>query len=247
MQNTHQAVQPLLVELLTEELPPKALQKLGQAFADGIHQTLQQHDLLAEACTITDYATPRRLAVRLSAVLQQAPDHEYTEKLMPAKIGLSEQGDITPALAKRLASKGLEHITAADLITESDGKQDYLFAKGVATGAALQDGLQAALDYTLTHLPIPKVMRYQLADGSSVRFVRPAHGLIALWGDTVIGVEALGLSAGNHTAGHRFMGPSTLDIPHADNYETLLENPGKVIASFEHRRNLISQQLHDQA
>lgn len=247
MQNTHQAVQPLLVELLTEELPPKALQKLGEAFAEGIHKTLQQHDLLAEACTVTDYATPRRLAVRLSAVLHQAPDREYTEKLMPAKIGLSDQGDITPALAKRLASKGLEHIAAADLITESDGKQDYLFAKGVATGAVLQDGLQAALDHTLTHLPIPKVMRYQLADGSSVRFVRPAHGLIALWGNTVVDVKALGLSAGNHTRGHRFMGPSALDIPHADNYETVLENPGMVIASFERRRKLISQQLNEQA
>src|SRR5690554_1478752 len=164
MQNTHQAVQPLLVELLTEELPPKALQKLGEAFAEGIHKTLQQHDLLADTCTVTDYATPRRLAVRLSAVLSQAPDRDYTEKLMPAKIGLSEQGEITPALAKRLTSKGLAHISAADLITESDGKQDYLFAKGTATGAQLQDGLQAALDYALTHLPIPKVMRYQLPD-----------------------------------------------------------------------------------
>src|SRR5699024_924395 len=128
-----------------------------------------------------------------------APDHEYTEKLMPAKIGLSPDGEITPALAKRLASKGLDHIAVADLITESDGKQDYLFAKGTATGTSLKDGLQAALDYAITHLPIPKVMRYQLANGSSVRFVRPAHRLVALWGKDIVDVHALGLNAGRQT------------------------------------------------
>lgn len=241
------AYRPLLVELLTEELPPKALQKLGQSFAQGIEQALRQHDLLAESCTVTDFATPRRLAVRLSAVLQQAPDRDYTEKLMPAKIGLSEQGEITPALAKRLASRGLDHITAADLIIESDGKQDYLFARGTATGATLTDGLQDALDSTLANLPIPKVMRYQLPDGNSVRFVRPAHGLIALWGDQIINVTALGLTAGRTTSGHRFMGPQELGIPDADQYENRLLDPGKVIASFTERRTLISNQLQEQA
>src|SRR5690625_6131941 len=103
MQDTTPASHPLLIELLTEELPPKALHTLGQAFAQGIHEVLMQHNLLTESCTVTDYATPRRLAVRLSAVLKQAPDRDYTERLMPAKIGLSDQGDITPALAKRLA------------------------------------------------------------------------------------------------------------------------------------------------
>lgn len=247
MQDTTLVYRPLLVELLTEELPPKALQKLGQSFARGIEQTLRQQDLLAESCTVTDYATPRRLAVRLSAVLQQAPDRDYTEKLMPAKIGLSDQGQITPALAKRLASRGLDHITASDLMIESDGKQDYLFAKGTATGALLLNGLQDALDTTLANLPIPKVMRYQLPDGNSVRFVRPAHGLIALWGDQIIGVTALGLSAGRTTAGHRFMGAEHISIPDADQYETLLLNPGKVIVSFTKRRELISRQLQENA
>lgn len=247
MQDTTLAYRPLLVELLTEELPPKALQKLGLAFAQGIQHALKEHDLLAESCTVTDYATPRRLAVRLSAVLQQAPDRDYTEKLMPAKIGLSDQGEITPALAKRLAGRGLDHITAADLIVESDGKQDYLFARGTATGALLTDGLQDALDATLTNLPIPKVMRYQLPDGNSVRFVRPAHGLLALWGDQVIKVTALGLSADRITAGHRFMGSEHISIADADQYEAQLLNPGKVIASFTERRQLISDQLQEKA
>src|SRR5690606_31803934 len=109
---------PLLIELFTEELPPKALQKLGHAFAEGVRKVLAQHQLLSQECVVTDFATPRRLAVNLSAVLEQAPEQSYTEKLMPAKIGLAENGDISPALAKKLAAKGLGHLAPADLITE---------------------------------------------------------------------------------------------------------------------------------
>lgn len=247
MSSTEPALQPLLVELFTEELPPKALHRLGQAFADGIHQTLKKHDLLTDGCTVTDYATPRRLAVLLEGVRAQAPDREFTERLMPAKIGLAEDGTITAALAKRLASKGMDDITADQLITKSDGKQDFLYVQGVATGTTLQDGLQDALDTTLAHLPIPKVMRYQLDDGRSVRFVRPAHGLVALWGDQIIDVTALGLKAGRRTWGHRFMGPGEIAIEHASQYETQLEKPGCVIASFTRRRELISTELQQQA
>src|SRR5690606_38195945 len=124
---------------------------------------LDQQHLLADGCTVTDFSTPRRLAVRLSAVLGQAPEQRYTEKLMPAKIGLTETNEITPALAKKLSSKNLAHLTATDLVRESDGKQDYLYAQGVSSGALLNSALQEALDYAIAHLPIPKVMRYQLA------------------------------------------------------------------------------------
>ncbi len=240
--------QPLLVELLTEELPPKALHKLGRAFAEGIQAALEKKHLLGAQCLVVDFATPRRLAVRLSAVLAQAPEQAYTEKLMPAKVGLTESGEATPALTKKLASKGLEHLTPADLTRESDGKQDYLYASGVATGALLKDALQEALDYTLAHLPIPKVMRYQLADGAtSVKFVRPAHQLIALWGSTVIPVQALGLSAGQTTQGHRFMANEPIVIDEATHYEDQLLTQGKVIASFEARRDTIDEQLQTHA
>ncbi|MCC2597407.1 glycine--tRNA ligase subunit beta [Pusillimonas sp. MFBS29] len=250
MTNASSAVQnrPLLIELLTEELPPKALQKLGLAFAEGLHKILDQHHLLPDGCTVTDFSTPRRLAVRLSAVLGQAPDQNFTEKLMPAKIGLTEAGEITPALAKKLASKNLEHLTAADLIRESDGKQDYLYAQGVSCGALLDPILQEALDYAITHLPIPKVMRYQLADGvSSVKFVRPAHRLVALWGDQVINVQALGLTAGRTTLGHRFMSHGEIELNDPNSYEQRLSDDGKVIASFTERRALIDQQLQAHA
>src|SRR5690606_1137258 len=109
---------PLLVELLTEELPPKALQKLGQAFAEGVRATLAKHCLLTDASGVTAFATPRRLAVRLSQVLDQAPDEDYAEKLMPVKVGLDADGKPTPALTKKLAAKGLENIDPATLSRE---------------------------------------------------------------------------------------------------------------------------------
>jgi len=241
-------IRPLLVELLTEELPPKALQKLGQAFAEGVRATLHKHGLLAGGCQATAYATPRRLAVRLSQVLDQAPDQDYAEKLMPVKVGLDADGSPTPALLKKLAAKGLEGIDPASLARESDGKQDYLVARGTAPGAKLADGLQDGLQAAIDGLPIPKVMRYQLADGvTTVKFVRPAHGLIALHGAEVVPVSALGLSAGRRTLGHRFMADAPVDVADADTYETALAEQGRVVASFEARRTQIDSQLQAHA
>lgn len=239
---------PLLIELLTEELPPKVLQKLGQAFARSIRNTLEKKRLISAECVAADYATPRRLAVLLDAVLEQAPEEQYSEKLMPAKVGLTDSGEATPALVKKLASKGLQHLTPADLVRESDGKQDYLYANGVAPGAKLVDALQEALESAIDSLPIPKVMRYQLADGvSTVKFVRPAHGLLALWGNDVVPVHALGLQAGRSTSGHRFMGEPTIELSDASDYESTLLEKGMVIASFEKRRKDIQAQLQEHA
>ncbi|OZI64404.1 glycine--tRNA ligase subunit beta [Bordetella genomosp. 11] len=237
-------VRPLLVELLTEELPPKALRKLGDAFAEGIRQGLAQRGLLAADCRMQPYATPRRLAVHLSAVLAQAPDQEYAEKLMPVKVGLDAEGRPTPALLKKLAAKGLDAVDAATLARESDGKQDYLVARGTAPGARLADGLQHALDAAIAGLPIPKVMGYQLADGvTTVKFVRPAHGLVALFGPDVVDIAALGLSAGRDTLGHRFMSEGPIALRDADAYAGQLAETGRVIAGFDARRDEISRQL----
>ncbi|SIT24019.1 glycine--tRNA ligase subunit beta [Achromobacter sp. MFA1 R4] len=241
-------IRPLLVELLTEELPPKALQKLGQAFAEGVRATLDRHGLLADGCAVTAYSTPRRLAVHLSAVLAQAPDQAYAEKLMPVKIGLTEDGKATPALQKKLAAKGLENIDVSTLDRESDGKQDYLVARGTAAGAQLAAGLQEGIDAAIDGLPIPKVMRYQLADGvTTVKFVRPAHGLIALFGADVVPVSALGLTAGRDTLGHRFMSQGAVSIADADAYAATLAEKGRVVASFETRRDEIQRQLQQEA
>lgn len=237
-------IRPLLVELLTEELPPKALRKLGDAFAQGIRQGLESRGLLAAGCVAQPYATPRRLAVHLSAVLAQAPDQAYAEKLMPVKVGLDAEGRPTPALLKKLAAKGLDAVDAAALARESDGKQDYLVARGTAPGARLAEGLQQALDAAIAGLPIPKVMSYQLADGvTTVKFVRPAHGLVALFGADVVDIAALGLAAGRATLGHRFMSTGPITLRDADSYAGQLAENGRVIAAFDARRAEIARQL----
>ncbi|VFR28498.1 Glycyl-tRNA synthetase beta chain [plant metagenome] len=243
-----QDIRPLLIELFTEELPPKALRKLGQAFADGLRASLAANGLLAENCDVTPYATPRRLAALFSQVRAQAPEQTYAEKLMPAQIGLAADGTATPALVKKLAAKGLADIDLATLARESDGKQDYLVARGTAPGIALAEGLQQALDASLAALPIPKVMRYQLDDGhTTVRFVRPAHGLVALHDTDIVPVTALGLTAGRTLRGHRFLSKHAFDLAAAGDYAQLLAEEGHVIAAFDTRRATIEAQLQTQA
>ena len=239
---------PLLVELFTEELPPKALPKLGLAFAEGLCAALSQHGLVASDNKIVPFATPRRLAVRLTRILDEAPEQTFSEKLMPVKVGLDASGAATPALLKKLAAKGWEHMEVSQLERESDGKQDYLVASGTAPGAKLSEVLQAAIETTLAGLPIPKVMKYQLADGqTSVKFVRPAHVLVTLFGDEVIPARILGLTADRITHGHRFLHPGTLTITNADSYESQLAQTGHVVASFDERRSQIQALLDAQA
>lgn len=239
---------PLLIELFTEELPPKALPKLGQAFAQGIHDALQAHGLLASQNQVEAFATPRRLAVRLSQVLSIAPEQSFTEKLMPVKVGLDANGAPTPALLKKLAAKGWENLDISSLGRESDGKQEYLIASGRAPGANLRTVLQGAIESAINALPIPKVMRYQLDDGvTTVKFVRPAHALIALHGDEIIPAEILGLKSGNITHGHRFLHPGPITIVSADTYENQLAAEGRVVASFTKRRTRISDLLSTEA
>jgi len=226
----------LLVELNTEELPPKALKALAEAFAAGIEKGLRGRGLLAEQSQTTAFGTPRRLAVHITQVAARSADAPFRQKLVPVAIGLDAQGNATPALLKKLASLGA-HVDHRRLLREHDGKQDVLLYAGVKPGIALAEGLQQALDEAIEKLPIPKVMNYQLADGSTtVKFVRPAHRLVALHGADVVPVQALGLAAGRETFGHRFHSEWPIAIRSADGYAEQLEHEGKVIASFELRR-----------
>lgn len=239
---------PLLVELFTEELPPKALSKLGHTFSSGLNDALAQLGLIATDNAIVSFATPRRLAVRLSKVLAIAPDQTYSEKLMPVKVGLDANGAATPALLKKLAAKGWENIDIASLERESDGKQDYLVARGTAAGVTLKNVLQAAIETAMAGMPIPKMMRYQLSDGvTSVKFVRPAHAIVTLYGDEIVPVEILGLQSGRTTFGHRFLHPHAITIDSAESYEHQLADVGHVVASYETRRTQITKLLADQA
>lgn len=234
--------QALIVELITEELPPKALQKLGDAFAQSITKVLYEHKLI-DNDKFTAYATPRRLAVYLESVLEQAPEQKFTEKLMPKKIGLDENNNFSAALTKKLAAKNLSHLQLNDLIIRNDGKQDMLFAEGISSGATLTEALQQAIDFAISHLPIPKVMQYQLSNGDSVKFVRPAHKLLALWGEQIVGIKALGLNADRYSTGHRFMAPNSIEIRQAQTWLKQITDTGKVIPLFSERRAIISEQL----
>ena len=239
----------LLVELFVEELPPKALQKLGDAFASVLHEQLAAQGLTTAASAVTAYASPRRLAAHISAVLAQAPDKAVSQKLMPVAVGLEADGQPKPALLKKLAALGADASVVPSLQRVHDGKADVLYFASTAQGASLAAGLQKALDEAIAKLPIPKVMTYQLPDGwSSVHFVRPAHGLVALHGADVVPVSALGLQAGNSTQGHRFEATVNPVVLHnADSYAQQLRDQGAVIASFAERRADIVQQLKQAA
>jgi len=236
----------LLVELFVEELPPKALKKLGEAFASVLSESLKTQGLVTEASTVTNFASPRRLAAHITDVVNKANDKQVAQKLMPASVGLDANGNATPALLKRLQGLGADESAVKKLRQESDGKAEVLFYDVMQTGATLQEGLQKALDESLAKLPIPKVMTYQLADGwTNVNFVRPAHSLIALFGSDVVPITALGLTAGNTTQGHRFESKNlNIAIKHADTYTDQLKLEGAVIASFAERRAEIEAQLN---
>jgi glycyl-tRNA synthetase beta chain len=236
----------LLVELFVEELPPKALKRLGEAFGEGLLHDLRAQGLADAASVLTVFASPRRLAAHVTAVLGAAPDKPVSHKLMPLAVGLGADGAATPALLKKLSALGQDASAVPRLRRQLDGKSETLFLDGVAPGAALAAGLQRALHAALAALPIPKVMQYQLADGwASVSFVRPAHGLVALHGADVVPLAALGLQAGRRTQGHRFEAAlPVVELAHADDYEARLERDGAVIARFAMRRAEIVRQLH---
>ena len=237
--------QNLLVELFVEELPPKALKKLGESFAGVLAAGLKAQGLATDASIVTPFASPRRLAAHITAVNKQAADKSVSQKLMPVSVGLNAAGEATPALLKKLASVGADASAVPQLKRQMDGKAEALFFDSVVKGATLAEGLQKALDEALAKLPIPKVMQYQLADGwTSVNFVRPAHGLVALHGNEIVPVSVLGLKAGRATHGHRFEASvDPIALRSADDYAEPLSEQGAVIASFDRRRAEIESQL----
>jgi glycyl-tRNA synthetase beta chain len=239
--------QTLLVELLTEELPPKALAKLGDAFAAGIFNGLKSRDFLTDDSVATPYATPRRLAVSITNVRASSPDKSIREKVLPVSVALDAEGNPSAPLTKKLAALAqtakVSDIKLADLERAADGKAESFFYTYTAPGSTLRYGLQAALEDAITKLPIPKVMSYQRPDGSTVQFVRPVHKLIALHDGDVIPVSVLGLTSGRTTLGHRFLSAGELTVEHANAYAATLLSEGKVIASVTARKEKIRAAL----
>lgn len=245
MTQPHQAT--LLVELLTEELPPKALARLGDAFAEGIAQRLAARDLIEGELSFERYATPRRLAVTIKNVRAVAPEKHVREKVLPVSVALDKDGQPTAPLAKKLAALGFPDFSVNDLERAQDGKAEAFFLRYAAPGATLVEGLQSALNETLAKLPIPKVMTYQRPDGTNVQFVRPVHRLTTLHGDQVVPVTALGIDADDTTLGHRFLSEGLVQIQHADSYADTLLHKGRVVANFADRKETIRTHLLAQA
>ncbi len=237
----------LLIELLTEELPPKALARLGEAFARGLFDGLSAQGLLEEGAAVEGFATPRRLAASITGVRRTAPDRELREKVLPVTIAFDAEGKPAAPLVKKLAALaktvGVDAIAPESLERAPDGKAEALFYRYTARGAVLADGLQTALSQTIANLPIPKVMTYQRPNGENVQFVRPAHKLIALLDSEIIPVSALGLQSGNVTLGHRFLSAGEIVIQDATSYASTLESQGKVIAGYGKRKEAIRAEL----
>ena len=236
----------LLVELLVEELPPKSLMKLGDSFAEALADSLSAQGLTTSDAVVTAYASPRRLAAHITNVASQSPFNETIVKLMPKKVGFNESGERTDALNKRLSKEGHLRDDHTMQLEEIDDKGvSYVALRKTEQPLPLAEALQQALGTALFKLPIAKMMTYQLSDGwSSVNFVRPAHGLVALYGAEIVPVSILGLYAGRETQGHRFeANTAKVKLKNADSYAQQLESEGAVIASFTVRRDEIVKQI----
>ena len=237
----------LLIEVFTEELPPKSLRRLGDAFSEGIFAALKLAGLASDSSKVTGFATPRRLAVQVTHVLDQAPDFPVREKLLPTSIAFDAEGKATPPLLKKLSALGYADADLATLEKAGEGKNEALYLNVIAKGAALEQTAQTALEQTLSKLPIAKMMHYQVLqkDGqlADVQFARPAHRIIALHGSNTLQISALGIDAANQTEGHRFLAPGLVAISNADQYEVDLQSKAKIIPSFNQRRAQIESAL----
>lgn len=234
----------LLVELLTEELPPKSLKLLGDTLGHEITAGLARQKLLAhDSVSARCFATPRRLGIALPRVLD-AGSAQRKEIAGPSlKIGLDANGKATPALVGFARKIGV----AVDSLEQRDTPKGAVFVACVTTpGVMLESALAGIVTDALRKLPISKLMRW--GDGDA-EFVRPVHGLVMMHGSRVISGRVLGLESGNRTRGHRFMGKRGADIQiaSADSYERQLRDEGMVIADFTARRAAIDDLLQAEA
>ncbi|QKJ66633.1 glycine--tRNA ligase subunit beta [Deefgea piscis] len=229
----------LLIELLTEELPPKALPKLGAVFADTIFAELQKLGFVPADAQYTTFASPRRLAVSIANVAAVQPE-QAIEKRGPAVAAGFKDGQPTPALLGFARSCGLAADAVNSLEKLHDGKQEVFVFRMTKAGQALDEVLAGIVAAALKKLPAPKLMRWGDRDG---QFIRPVHGLMMLHGDDLIAGQILHLNSRRSTLGHRFLSSGELVLSNADDYARLLNEQGRVIASFTERRALIGEQL----
>lgn len=224
-----------LVELGTEELPPKALAGLSAAFANSVAQQLSDLSLSYEA--LLPYATPRRLALRIDGLITHQADQQIERKGPPVKIAYDADGKPTKAAEKFAEGCG---INVDDITTTKTDKGEWLFYQGTQAGSAAAELLPEVVQQALQKLPIPKRMRW---GDSPIEFVRPVHWAVMLMDDQVIDAELMGMATGNTTYGHRFHAPDALILGHAQEYPARLKDEGWVIADANERKTLIDEMV----
>ncbi|CAH1202849.1 glycine--tRNA ligase subunit beta [Candidatus Nitrotoga sp. BS] len=232
--------QTLLIELLTEELPPKALERLSTVFANEVFTELHEQKLANEDSICTPFATPRRLAMTITNVESQQADRVIERKGPAVAAGLDAEGQPSKALEGFMRGAG---VTFDELLRNNDGKTEYFVARLEKKGQHLDDYLADVITQALKKLPVPKLMRWGDSDH---QFVRPVHALIMLHGDRIVPGEVLGIQSGRLTSGHRFLHTGEIQVASADSYEETMTNC-KVIASIEKRRTRIDEQLKAKA
>ena len=220
----------LLIELGTEELPPKALRKLAEAFAENFTQELTKAELAFER--VEWFAAPRRLALKVHALATTQQDKQV-EKRGPAVSAAYVDGKPTPAAVGWARSNGIEIDQAERLVTD---KGEWLLYRATVAGQPTRNLIATMTATALAALPIPKLMRW---GASRTQFVRPVHTLCLLLGSELVAGEVLGLHSDRIIRGHRFMGEAQFEIEHADQYPALLEERGMVIADFARRKAFI--------
>lgn len=232
------AAQDLLIELGTEELPPKSLKRLSQAFGRQLYKHLETARLTADGSTYQVYATPRRLAVRVIAVKKHQSD-QLQERRGPAlESAYDDKGQPTKALKGFSRSCGVE---PSKLVKIKTGKGEWLVFRKKEKGKSIQALVPGILAQTIAELPIAKRMRWSDLD---VEFVRPVHWLLVLYGATTIKCELLSVKSGQYTYGHRFHAPKAMRITRPEEYEKKLLTKGYVIADFSKRRDRIEKELN---
>jgi len=227
----------LLIELLTEELPPKSLKRLSEAFAQAVYDGLKEKYFLSERSQAQAFATPRRLAVRVTDVVAKQPDRVVERKGPAVAAGFDAAGQPTRALAGFARSCGAE---IKQLQRRSDERGEYFVYQAKVRGEPLARHLSGIVDAALKQLPVAKLMRWGAGEA---QFVRPVHGLTMLHGSSNVAGVVLGVKSANKTRGHRFLSKGPVTLKRADDYAKTLERQGKVIASFERRRELIVRAL----
>ena len=229
----------LLVEIGTEELPPKALTKLSDAFAAGIEANLKEANI--EFGKVNIYAAPRRLAVLINDVSESQPDLDVEKRGPAVKAAFDESGNASKAAQGFARGCGVE---VSELETMSTDKGEWLVFRAQEKGKATIALIAAMVDQSLAKLPIPKRMRW---GESTAEFVRPVHWVVLLFGHDVIDAEILGIKSGRESRGHRFHHPENINLQSPDDYVHRLKSPGYVMVDRDERMQTIKLQAEQAA